>query len=128
MFSLWLCAVSGREQVDSYNELDAKLAMKEYDANNSSNSSNSPISSISSISSNSPEKMSKSDSLEKGTRSDQGAQEQSQSEKATTEGVSREATVEGDMKSKYKPARDHRTKKLFKASSKKIQESDYANN
>ena len=122
MFSLWLCAVSGREQVDSYNELDAKLAMKEYDANNSSNSS------ISSISTNSPEKMSKSDSLEKGTRSDQGAQEQSQSEKATTEGVSREATVEGDMKSKYKPARDHRTKKLFKASSKKIQESDYANN
>ena len=125
MFSLSLCVVSGREQVDSYNELDAKLAMKEYDANNSSNSS---ISSISSISSNSPEKMSKSDSLEKGTRSDQGAQEQSQSEKATTEGVSREATVEGDMKSKYKPARDHRTKKLFKASSKKIQESDYANN
>ena len=100
--------VSLREQVNSYDELDAKLALKDYAA--SSNKTNNSTDHHSSENNN-------------GTLPLQG--EPRQSFTSGDLGIS-QSDLQADVKPKYKSLKEHKNK--FKLRSKDISENDYNNN
>ena len=109
--------VSLRERVNSYDELDAKLALKDYavSGNKTNNSTGHH--------SDSSKQISGTGTSGNGTQPLQG--ESRQSITSGDLGISH-SDLQADVKKKYKSLKEHKNK--FKLSSKDISENDYNNN
>ena len=106
-----------REQVNSYDELDAKLALKDYavSVNKTNNSTDQH--------SDSSKQLSGTGTSINGTQPVQG--ESGKSITSGDLGIS-QSDLQAEVKPKYKSLKEHKNK--FKLSSKDISENDYNNN
>ena len=110
--------ISLREQVNSYDELDAKLALKDYAA-----SSNKTNNSTDHHNSENSKELSGTGTPRNGTQPLLG--ESRQSFTSGDLGIS-QSDLQADVKPKYKSLKEHKNK--FKLRSKDISENDYNNN